>query len=288
MEYDLKGMYANISKEIKKGEISLSEEKLNVVCVISDFLSVDDDLGAILKHNNFTINKVKENYAIIKTKCFDSVLGKELDVIYHLKIFKEERLLLFLTTSKKDFIEKTLFSLIDKLNGFNHLFISPKAFTQIQEKIFADFPDTLIPFFSAYRRQHFKFPSKIRPEEQRTITYRGLDGRETLEELKQFYGILPRIVEFRIPDVIQFKLDYRGIFAFEWGEIDYIDKIIAKIAATILNSRKIAEGAKIQHLQIENKNKKLETLQIKKCVIRLSRKIEYEDVYEIIKTLGQE
>jgi len=58
-----------------------------------------------------------------------------------------------------------------------------------------------------------------RPEVKRTLQYSGEDGLETLDEMKREYGIMPKIIEFSIPNIGGYRIDSRGIVSVRKGSL---------------------------------------------------------------------
>jgi hypothetical protein len=268
-------------------------EKLNIVCIISKFTSIED-LKPILRNNNFNFieSEKKDNFYTFITSYtkYDEKLERELkiNVKYKLYIDKERDLLLFFTTSNKIDIEKTLFKLIESQYGFYYAFLSPVVFESIKDKIFSEVPNTIIPYFTVVRKPYYRFKCKIRPEERRSITYQsGSDGRETLEEFKSFYGMLPHLIEFEIPEIARFRIDYRGIFSFYSGKIEYIDDLINFIVSTIIRSKNIIEKSKIDVIEVKTENKKILVPKASSWSIKFSNPIKFEEVENLIVLLSK-
>lgn len=267
-------------------------EKLNIVSVVSKFMDIEK-LKNIFKNNNFHYIESNNNFHTFKTyySKLDEISKKtvKIEVEYKMYIDNERGILLFFTTSNKGDVEKTLIKLIENQYGFYYTFLSPKVFESIEESIFSENYNTIIPYFTVIRKPHYKFKCRIRPDEERTFTYQsGSDGKETLEEFKQYYGMLPRVMEFQIPNVIDFRIDYRGIFSFKGGKIDYIDKLINFIVSKIMESKKIIDNSKLDIVEIETKYKRIFLPKVSSCSIKFSKKIVFEEIENLIFLLSKE
>ena len=265
-------------------------EKINIICVVSKYLEFNI-LKEILESNNFKFIKEDQDFYSFKTYFSkNNEEGKRINipVIYYFQIIKERSLLLFFTTSNKYDVEQTLGKFIERADGFYYSFLSPNLFEEIKNEIFKENPNTVIPYFTSIRKPHYKIECKIRPKESRSFTYRGTDGRETLEELKYYYGMLPQVIHFKIPNVVDFKIDYKGIFTFQDGDISYINHIIDKLTYLIANSKRIIDKSKFEYEKITTQKKELLILSSAPWSIMFDKPITFGEVDSIIEQLSKE
>jgi hypothetical protein len=266
-------------------------EKLNIITVISKLMDIEE-LKIVLAKNDFNYIGSKNNFHTFKTSYekYDEVSKRivKVTVEYKLYIDNERGVLLFFTTSNKGDVEKTLVKLIENQYGFYYAFLSPKVFENIKEKILSENYNAIIPYFTVIRRPYYRFSCKIRPSEERTFTYQsGSDGRETLEEFKQYYGMLPRVIEFNIPQVVNLRIDYRGIFSFKSGKIDYVDNLINFTVSNIIESKRIIEKSKLDIVEVETTYKKILVPKVSSWSIRFSKNILFEEIESIISLLSK-
>ena len=282
-ELSLKKIYERLYKGWEHTAGEVFTEKLNIICLISKFTSYEQ-IWASFSQAGF--ERVPDGGdLVLKTFYMDAKAGKRIDVVYHVYLDAAKSLVLFITNSTKVDLEKTLIQAVDRLGGVYYMFIEPRVFQNITDTILDGYPDTRIPYFTAYRKPTFKVACKIRPVEERSISYRGSDGKETLEEFRALYGMLPHIIEFDIPSLIQFRVDFRGIFSFRGGNIEYMEKIIQFALDSVLKSKKIMEGAKLEYVSIKAGTKTMQIPRSNSWSIIFSKPIEYEDVGSIIELL---
>lgn len=104
---------------------------------------------------------------------------------------------------------------------------------EIKDDLASNYQNLIISYFSAKRGPTTKTKSYYRPSVTRGIQYRGVDGKDTLEELEYYYGILPRILDFTIPNVGSFRLDNKGIITVKEGAVSGIFGILDHIIERI-------------------------------------------------------
>lgn len=98
-----------------------------------------------------------------------------------------------------------------------YLFLKPRLLRKITYKLIEEFDDIQILDFVARRSFDSRVPAKMRADYERSIAYWGNDGRFTLQEMEYYYGVLPNIVTFLIPDLIKFRVSSDGLFTYYFG-----------------------------------------------------------------------
>jgi hypothetical protein len=145
---------------------------------------------------------------------------------------------IFLTDAKKtEDIPNTLFNYINKTHGISNLWIPPKIMKQIKDDLALEYPEMLITKFSGVRSINSEIHSKLRPYCERNLQYHGNDGKETLKEMEIWYGVLPKILEIRLPTGVAFKIDDKGIFSHRSGRFEDSFKIINNVVDLMIDLR---------------------------------------------------
>jgi hypothetical protein len=205
-------------------------------------------------------------------------------VKYYAHLNPDNQILTCFTQATREQMQATIDPLTD-LVGIYYLWISPVAFDEIKKGIFSEHPYTKIPFFSADRYPSLGLSAKLRPEFKRTFTYYGDDGRETLEELRYYYGVLPRSVEFRIPGLVDFRINYRGVFHYNSGSLEHMFQYANKTAGLVLEVRRILGDSKLEIRAIETATKQLLVPYVIPWRIEFKRHLEVSDVELLMEEL---
>jgi len=192
----------------------------------------------------------------LETTYRDPETDELVPVKYYAYLSPEDQILRCFTTASTRQIEKTI-EPISVESGLYHLWISPSAFEQIKNVILSDYPHTTITFFSASRTPSMGFKGKIRPDIKRTIIYYGDDGKETLEEFKYYYGVVPSTIQFHIPGIIDMQIGTRGIFTYMGGELNFLFSFSEKAIEIALAVRRILESSKLDIISIRTAKKEL-------------------------------
>jgi hypothetical protein len=282
-ELSLKRIYERLYKGWERAEGEFFSEKLNVVCLVSKFVSYEQIAATF---NKLGFEKIVDGGDLVLRKYYlDQKTKNRIFVTYHVYLDASKNLVLFITNSPKTDIDRTLMPAVENQVGIYYMYIEPKVFQSIQNTVLESYPTTGIPYFTAYRKPSFKVACKIRPVEERSITYRGSDGKETLEEFKALYGMLPHIIEFDVPGVIRFRIDYKGILSFNGGSIEYMEQIIEMALSSVLKSKAIMENAKLEYVSLKSGTKTLQLPKSNSWSIIFSKPIGFDDVGSIIELL---
>lgn len=223
------------------------------------------------------IRELSTSYEIPETKQF-------VRVKYYAHLNPETQVLVCFTQATGAQMERTIDS-ISRFIGVYDLWISPVAFDEIKRTILLEYPYTKIPFFSADRHSSSGLSAKIRPEYKRTFQYHGDDGRETLEELRYYYGVLPRSIQFRIPGVTDFQINHRGTFNYYGGDLNRMFDHAERAVNLVLQVRRILEQSKLQVLDIETARKHLKVPYVIPWRIDFKRELSVTDAEVLVEAI---
>lgn len=153
------------------------------------------------------------------------------DIVYFYIFFDDKNQIpLFLTDAKKtDELPDILFDYLRKSKDLSNIWISPIEMKEIKDDLIKQYENLIITYFSAKRSPNAKFSSHYRPNVERSIIYRGIDGKQVLDEMEFYYGVLPKILEMKIPNGLSFKIDNKGIITIREGDISSVFDIIGRL-----------------------------------------------------------
>jgi hypothetical protein len=157
------------------------------------------------------------------------------DTVYFYIFFDDRNQIpLFLTDAKKtDELPDILFDYLRKSKDLSNIWISPIEMKEIKDDLIKQYDNLIITYFSAKRSPNARFSSHYRPNVERSIIYRGIDGKQVLDEMEFYYGVLPKILEMKIPNGLSFKIDNKGIITIREGDIASVFDIIERLVRHI-------------------------------------------------------
>lgn len=196
------------------------------------------------------------------------------EAIFYAGRYETGLFLLFTTTTNEGFI-KTIGNIIRRKRGISQMWIHPKQFEATRNYILKKTKNTNIIFFSAKRTPEDKIPSEIRPDYERTIVYHGIDGKEALEEMRYYYGVIPQNILYEIDYTKKIRISTEGVFALEPYEYDTITtffKVLDLIIIEVLNLKRTTEKIKFEFREVKTEQKTLIVPIVESGRINLSNK----------------
>ncbi len=176
--------------------------------------------------------------------------------------------------------------IINNTHGIHYLWISPKTLDEIKNKIIDTYSETSIIHFTAKRFDNMRERCEIRPGFKRSFRYGGEDGRDTLQELRKNYGVLPRTIHFKIPTVSEFKISFRGVFTFNNGDLEFVISLFQYALEQILNSKRILESSVYKRIVEKRKFREIQFDEINPVSIALSSAMDAKAANELINLIN--
>lgn len=218
-------------------QINRLPSNLQVVATISTLKTLDDFINN-LKMHKFEIEEYHGNLLLISKQIDDK------KVFYYAFFDNITNIHLFLTIARKtDDIPKTLLDYMKQSGYISNLWITPKIMKELKDGLIKEYADLLITYFSARRTPNSDISAEIRPDVTRGIQYRGDDGRLALEEMEFYYGVLPKILEIRLPNGVSFRIDNKGIITLFRGSFSDVFRIIVSVVGKLIKIKYAIEGS---------------------------------------------
>jgi hypothetical protein len=196
----------------QESDLSSVSGEFNIFAAVNDLDSKDDFLRAIEHSEQFTILLESEDLKLLQATYDGSS-------IYTYVYLQENFPVFFTTANKTDELPPTIWSFLQETQDIGRLQLPKRAIDDLRKRLISRYEDLIIPYFSARRSDDSNTPSRRRPEVERSIQYRAIDGIETYKELRYNYGILPKIMVFERPHRFKFRVKQNGVFVHVKGDI---------------------------------------------------------------------
>jgi hypothetical protein len=202
------------------------------------FLTSTDDW------QQFFSNYEMEDYGEVSklTHEFRTRAGEIEEATFYAGYYQDDILMVF-TGAVEDAIEQTLEATEANASGISSMPIFPPDFQEMNEYVLSQYEDIKITSFKA-RRQPDLVDAEIRPDvEEREIEYKADDGRQTLKEFREYYGVVPERVEYE-HDELNFKMDATGKFthsSINHRTFNLFFNLIEEVIERILDIQEVSE-----------------------------------------------
>lgn len=265
----------------------LESNKVHIIATISGFSDISEFSESLVQFGFSIENTFGKLLKISKSTERDR--ERETDKIYFYVFFDDRNNVpLFITKAKKSHeIPETLFSYINLTRQISNLWISPKTMKEIKDDLLEQYENVLITYFSAKRTPNTDIDARYRPGISRSVIYRGIDGRKTLEEMEYYYGVLPKILEINLPNGVDFRIDNKGIITLRSGEFGLIFTLLEHIISKVKPVQEAIGESGYKIIQV-GKNQRFNNAVQTPWSIVMSSKIDKDDIPGIFKVLRSE
>ncbi|MFP8953142.1 hypothetical protein ACLI4Z_09250 [Natrialbaceae archaeon A-arb3/5] len=195
--------------------LSKIDGDLSVIGSISDFDSTDNLVESTESH--FSIEQRMGNLLLLNSL--------HLDVPYYVYL-SDEFPIWFTTGRKTEDMPETIDEYLKSDRDIGRMWISKTEMENLRQRVVQNYPDVLMPYFTASRSKHSEIPANRRPKYERTFQYYGKDGLETFNELKYEYGVLPTNLKFQKANNFKFRVTTRGVFTIKNGGLGEVLTVI--------------------------------------------------------------
>lgn len=254
---------------------------LQIVATISAFETIDEFIENLVKFG-FLIEKRYGKLLLISK----SINNRK---IYYYAFFDDRNNVpLFLTSARKtDDIPETLLDYIKRARDISNLWITPRIMRELKDRLIEEHDDLIITYFSAKRTPDSNIRAEYRPEISRGIQYRGIDGRQALDEMEFYYGVLPKILEIWLPNGVAFRIDNKGIITLLKGNFGNVFKIIESVIDKLIALRNAIGESNYAIYKVGINNQFTHMIQTPWSVI-LPTRMRLDDIPGFCRALGDE
>ena len=119
-------------------------------------------------------------------------------------------IIMMFASSTQDEYERTLWNFMQDKVGVSQLWIKPTVLEDLKNYLVSTH-EAQIYRFIARRHKFWKTPARIRPDENRRISYSGEDAFRFLKEVQELYGVIPSSIDMRIGDS-KLQINRSGLF----------------------------------------------------------------------------
>jgi len=160
-------------------------------------------------------------------------------------------ILTVLTAETEEAIEQTLSPVTEYSDVISPMPIVPGDFERMNNLVLSKYEDIEITRFKA-RRIPDLAEAEVRPYIDRTIEYKGRDGKQALAEMRDKYGVVPVRIEYEHSEVV-IRIDTTGKFTLRSIGIESFELLFELVNEVIENVLKLQEITKEIRFEREEK-----------------------------------
>jgi len=270
---------------------------LKISCYLTNFKSWEDgsfSLLDIFKYNGFDVQDLGQVKRLLKSY-FDRSIMNEIQAIFYLYLDPNTGILFCFTDEKTDVIKDIFNRILRYEKNIYYMFIGASTFYYVSNNIMKIDDAAECVYFSARHLPSYATRGSIRPNYRRTIVYHGTSGDafEALKEMRNYYGILPRIMRYRIMDIGEYEIQNIGLFTLRYEYAEETSRLkLLEIVELVLNyiirQKEILDGAEYKLVPVSTKNKTFNIPTIKPWLVNFSSNLEDDGMENIIRVLNDE
>ncbi|WP_135825551.1 hypothetical protein [Halorussus ruber] len=170
----------------------------------------------------------------------------------------EQDLQMIITAETEEAIRQSLQPVFERSEHLSPMPIMTEDFQQMNEIVLSRYEDMRISEFKSKRVPSLA-DARIRPDVDREIEYRGIDGRERLDEFRDEYGVVPTRIQYEHENV-QIKIDTSGKFTLltiNKESFEILFELVREVVQNVLNLRDVARSIKFEKKEVMPGNLKI-------------------------------
>jgi len=166
----------------------------------------------------------------------------------------ESEIITILTAETQEAIDQALLPMLGRRDDISLMPIMLEDFQRMNELVL-EHNDVRITEFKSERVPDLA-EAEIRPSVQRSIEYKGRDGKEAIEELRSGYGVVPVRIQYEHQN-LSLKIDSRGKFTLKKmnsKNFDLLFELVEEVIENVLELKDITKEIRFTEEEVESGN----------------------------------
>lgn len=186
----------------------------------------------------------------------------------------EDDLQMVITAETEDAIRQTLLPVFEGSNHLSPMPIMTEDFQTMNEIVLSRYEDMRISEFKSKRVPSLA-DARIRPDVDREIEYKGIDGRERLDEFRSEYGVVPTRIQYEHENV-SIKIDTSGKFTLltvNEESFNVLFDLLKEIVESVLELRDVARSIKFEKREVVSGNLQITVPEVSSGEIQFDQQV---------------
>lgn len=197
----------------------------------------------------------------------------------------ESDLQMIVTAETEDAIRQVLTPVLEHSDEISPMPIMTEDFQTMNEIVLSRYDDMRISEFKS-RRVPSLADARVRPDVNREIEYKGIDGRERLKEFRDEYGVVPTRVQYEHENV-SLKIDTSGKFTIltvNEESFNILFDLLKEIVESVLELRDVARRIKFQKREVVSGNLEVSVPEVSSGEVQFDQDISLMQAEEFVRS----
>lgn len=189
--------------------------------------------------------------------------GAEQPAIFYVGKYKDD-LQMVLTAETEEAIRQALRPVSEHSDCLSPMPIMTEDFQTMNEIVLNSYDDVRISEFKSKRVPSLA-EARIRPDVDREIEYKGVDGRDRLEDFREEYGVVPTRIQYEHENV-SIRIDTSGKFTLETvnhESFNILFDLLGEVVVNVLELLDVANQIKYEKREVEPGNLKIQVPEVR-------------------------
>jgi hypothetical protein len=199
--------------------------------------------------------------------------GAEQPAEFYIGRYKDD-LLMVLTAETEEAIRQVLPPVSEHSDCLSPMPIMTEDFQTMNEIVLSTYEDMQISEFKSKRVPSLA-EARTRPDVDREIEYKGIDGRERLEEFREEYGVVPTRVQYE-HESVTVRIDTSGKFTLETinqESFNILFDLLNEVVVNVLDLLDVANQIKFKKREVVPGNLKIQVPEVSSGEIEFNQEV---------------
>ncbi|ELY94640.1 hypothetical protein C483_02875 [Natrialba hulunbeirensis JCM 10989] len=186
----------------------------------------------------------------------------------------EDNLQMVITAETEEAIRQVLLPTFDGSDHISPMPIMTEDFQRMNDMVLTRYEDMRISEFKSKRVPSLA-DARIRPDVDREIEYKGIDGRDRLDELRSEYGVVPTRIQYEHENV-SMKIDTSGKFTLltvNKDSFNILFDLVKEVVESVLELRDVARNIEFKKREVMPGNLKVQVPEVSSGEIRFDQQV---------------
>ena len=209
--------------------------------------------------------------------------GAEQPAKFYVGEYKDD-LQMVVTAETEEAIRQALRPVSEHSDSLSPMPIMTEDFQTMNEIVLSSYEDMRVSEFKSKRVPSLA-EARTRPDVDREIEYKGIDGRDRLDEFRDEYGVVPTRIQYEHENV-SLRIDTSGKFTLETvnqESFNILFELLSEVVVNVLELLDVANNIKFEKKEVEPGNLKIQVPEVSSGEIDFDQQVTLMQAESFIK-----